>query len=200
MTTLSYDKILVAPVGNKRIRYGILFGNEKTVFIKAGANGDIPGYQGKYLKMAHRIHARIGATVICASNPDTDERVHLKKDRGLIEKIIADCGFDKPELYFAGTSDGGYLSLLLAQQFSQTAKHLGINATHKGIADFAERIQSLPHVKKILVYGTEDEESRPDIPIVRSLTCDNLEIILLDGIDHDFTGHVDDFIALIDLL
>ena len=64
MTTLNYDKILSATVDGEKIKYGILFGNEKIVFIKVGADGNIRGYQDKYLKMAHRIHARIGATVI----------------------------------------------------------------------------------------------------------------------------------------
>ena len=62
--TLNYDKILSATVDGEKIKYGILFGNEKIVFIKVGADGNIRGYQDKYLKMAHRIHARIGATVI----------------------------------------------------------------------------------------------------------------------------------------
>ena len=59
MTTLNYDK-----VDDEKIKYGILFGNEKIVFIKVGADGNIRGYQDKYLKMAHRVHARIGDTFI----------------------------------------------------------------------------------------------------------------------------------------
>ena len=35
---------------------------------------------------------------------------------------------------------------------------------------------------------------------MNALACDNLEIIVLEGVDHDFTGKVDDFIALIDLI
>jgi hypothetical protein len=86
--------------------------------------------------MAHRIHARIGATVICASNPYIDENVHLNKDKTLIYKLITERGFENYEMHFVGTSDGGYHSLLLAQQFSQTVTYLGINSSHKGIEDF----------------------------------------------------------------
>ena len=200
MTSLSYDKILSAAVGSEKIKYGILFGNEKIVFIKVGADGNIRGYQDKYLRMAHRVHAQIGATVICASNPYISEPAHIKSDKALIHKLITERGFKNYEMYFVGTSDGGYHSLLLAQQFSQTAKYLGINASHKGIEDFAERMLSLPNVKKTLVYGKNDEDFDKDFPTMNALACDNLKIVVLDGVDHHFTDKVDDFIALIDLI
>ena len=200
MTSLIYDQILSTAVDGEKIKYGILFGNEKIVFIKVGADGNIRGYQDKYLRMAHRIHARIGATVICASNPYISEPAHIKADKALINKVISDRGFKNYEMYFVGTSDGGYHSLLLAQQFSQTAKYLGINSSHKGIENFAERILSLSRVQKILVYGRDDEDFDKDFPTMNALACDNLEIVVLDGVDHHFTDRIDDFIALADLL
>ena len=200
MANLKYDKILSITIGDEKIKYGILFGNEKIVFIKVGADGNIRGYQDKYLKMAHRVHDRIGATVICASNPYVSEHAHVKSDKALIHKLIAECAFENYEMYFVGTSDGGYHSLLLAQQFSQTVQYLGINSSHKGIEDFAKRILSLSRVQKILVYGRDDEDFDKDFPTMNALACDNLEIVVLDDVDHDFTDKVDDFIALVDLL
>ena len=150
--------------------------------------------------MAHRVHARIGATVICASNPYISEPAHIKADKALIHKLIAECAFENYEMYFVGTSDGGYHSLLLAQQFPQTVTYLGINSSHKGIEDFAERILSLPNVKKILAYGRKDEDFDKDFPTMNALACDNLEIVVLDGVDHHFTDKINDFIALADLL
>ena len=55
-------------------------------------------------------------------------------------------------------------------------------------------------MEKYLVYGRKDEDFDKDFPTINALVCDKLEIILLDGVDHDFTGRVDDFIALIDLI
>ena len=200
MKNLSYDQILGTAVDGEKIKYGILFGNEKIVFIKVGADGNIRGYQDKYLRMAHRVHSRIGATVICASNPCISEPAHLKADKALINKVIAERGFENHEMYFVGTSDGGYHSLLLTQQFPQTVKYLGINSSHKGIEDFAERILRLSQVKKTLVYGRNDEDFDKDFPTMNALACDNLEIVVLDGVDHYFTDKVDDFIALVDFL
>ena len=200
MESLRYDKTLGITVGDEKINYGILFGNEKIVFIKAGADGNIRGYQDKYLRMAHRVHARIGATVICASNSDLSGKTQLKADKTLIEKVIADLGLDHYELYFIGNSDGGDHSLKLSQQFPETVKFLGINSSWTSIDDFLERIQSLPDVKKIFAYGAKDVDFDFIVPRLKTLECSNLEIIVLDGIDHKFTDRIDDFIALIDLI
>jgi alpha/beta superfamily hydrolase len=200
MTNLKYDKTLSTTIGHEKIKYGILFGNEKIVFIKVGADGNIRGYQDKYLRMAHRVHDRIGATVICASNSDLSGKTQLKVDKTLIEKVIVDLGLDHYELCFVGNSDGGDHSLKLSQQFPETVKFLGINSSWTSIDDFLERIQSLPSVKKIFAYGANDIDFDDILPKLQSLVCDNLEIVVLDGVDHDFTGKVDDFISLIDLL
>ena len=207
MANLKYDKILCVTVGDKKIKYGILYGNEKIIFIKAGVPRDIDeeeetheAYIDKYLIMAHRVHDRIGATVICASNPDLSGKTQLKADKTLIEKVIADLGLDHYELYFIGNSDGGDHSLKLSQQFPETVKFLGINSSWTSIDDFLERIQSLPGVKKIFAYGANDIDFDDILPKLQSLVCDNLEIVVLDGVDHNFTGKVDDFISLIDLL
>ena len=98
MTSLNYDKILDATVDGEKIRYGILFGNEKIVFIKSGVpkdnedDGDNKKIEAKvvdkYLIMAHRIRDRIGATIICASNGYADPREQLRADKFLIKKVI----------------------------------------------------------------------------------------------------------------
>ena len=72
MHKLGYDKQINKTVCGEKLRYGILYGNEKIVFIKVGAGGSIRGYQDKYLQMAQRVHERMCATVICASNPDAE--------------------------------------------------------------------------------------------------------------------------------
>ena len=80
---MTYDQIREKPVDGETIHYGILLGNETIVFIKAGADGDIYGYQNKYLHMARRLHERMGATVVCASNPYIEEG-HIDADKSVI--------------------------------------------------------------------------------------------------------------------
>ena len=201
MPQLSYDKITSRPVGTEEIEYGILYGNEKIVFIKVGADGSIRGYQDKYLKMAHRVHERLGATVICASNnTEVDCADQVVADEAMIAKVAADCGFDDFEVYFVGTSDGGYQNLLLAKEIPQTVKILGINPSLSSVQDFVEKVQALPHVQKIIVYGTKDDVYDECVPELQALECENLEILTVEGADHEFTDMVDEFIALIDLI
>jgi alpha/beta superfamily hydrolase len=199
MHQLRYDKHAFKTVGEEKIDYGIVYGNEKIVFIKTGADGNIRGYQDKYLKMAHRVHQRLGATVICASNPDAEYAAQEVADKAMIAKVAVDCGFANYEVYFVGTSDGGYQNLRLAQQMPQARKFLGINASLIDIDDLMSRLQKLPCVSKTLVYGTKDEAYRYT-PALQAMVCDNLEIITVEGGNHEFKGMVDEFIALTDLL
>ena len=198
MSQLSYDKVTSRPVRAEGIHYGIIYGNEKIIFIKVGADGSIRGYRDKYLKMAHWVHERLGATIICASNPYI-EHGHLEADQEMIFKVAAECGFSDYEVYFVGTSDGGYHNLLLAQQVPQSVKLLGINASLVDEDGFVEKLKKIPNIKKLLVYGTEDDDYEL-VPTLQALGCENLEILTVEGADHEFTDMVDEFIALIDLI
>ena len=197
---MKYEKIFSFTRGCEKIKYGIIYGNEKIVFIKTGIFGNIRGYKDKYPNMAHRIHERIGATVICSSNPSMDDKIQHNADKALIGKVVKECGFGDYEIYFVGTSDGGYKSLLLCAEFAQTAKYLGINSSHKGLSDFKKRIEQITYVEKIFVYGTEDDDYDSIVHDLHSLSCDAMRIISLEGVDHKFTGRVSEFIELIDLL
>lgn len=200
-----YDKIAKENVNGEIIEYGLVHGNEKIVFIKTGADGNIRGYQDKYLKMVHRIHQRLGATVICSSNPWVDHQVQQVPDIRTISQVATDCGFTDYAVYLVGISDGAYNNLLLAQAVPQVGRLLIINTSPKmcdnksDLYDLENRLQQLASVHKTLVYGTEDEEYCY-VPYLKALDCDNLEILTVEGADHDFTGMLEEFIALIDLL
>ena len=191
---LQYDTILSRVADGETIRYGILFGNDTIIFIKSGAGSR--SLKGKYLKMAHKAHERMGATVICASNPDCK---HGDIDAAIIETVAEKAGFSTYKLYFAGHSDGGYKVFLLAAQFPQTVKVLGINASPITLAGFKEKLQAISHIPTILVYGSKDE-MYSQLPSLQTLLSDHLTIRILDGIDHRFKGNTEEFIALVDLL
>ena len=200
MSQLRYDKIVSKTVDGEKIHYGILYGNEKIVFIKTGAGGTIRGYKGKNLQMAHRVHERFGATVICASNPYTDEHSQIAADKAIIAKAAAAGNYADYEVYLSGTSDGGYYNLLLAQELPQTVKVLGINPSLKTVSDLTDKLRALPHVQKIMVYGTKDELYEECVPVLTDLACEKLKVITVDGADHEFRGMLEEYIELIDLL
>ena len=83
---MKFDKIVRRSIEGKSIYYGFIIRNEKIVFIKGGAGGTLNGYDNKYLKMAHRIHEKIGATVICATNPVESVTLDEKAIRWCAEK------------------------------------------------------------------------------------------------------------------
>ena len=81
----------------------------------------------------------------------------------------------------------------------QARKILGINTSLIDADDLAAHLKKLSYVEKVLVYGTKDKAFQC-IPALQAAGCENLEIITVEGADHKFTGMVDEFIALIDLL
>ncbi len=191
-----FDKTISTTVGGEPIEYGFVWGNAKIVFIKTGSDGTVRGYEDKYLKMAHRVHERLGATVICATNP---AKKHTNFDEKVIRTIAAKRDVRKFELYLVGTSDGGYKNLELATRFPETVKYLGINSSLNTLDDMKAKLRKLSRIEKIMVLGTRDDDYE-ELSALKDSAIDNLELIFVDGADHAFTGMVDAFVGLIDLL
>lgn len=193
-----YDEIIKKRIDGETINYGIVKGNENVVFIKVGADGNIKGYKNKYLKMAHRVHEKIGATVICASNPYTETK-QISSDKDLILEIISELERSYYKLYFFGTSDGAYHNLLLAKEFLETEKIVAVNSSFIDFFDFKDKLLGLSHINKTLIFGTEDD-LYDYVPSLKEFKCDNLDVITVDGADHNFSGMLEEFVGLIDLL
>ena len=195
---MNYDKIFRKRIDDMEIRYGVVFGNEKIVFIKTGADGRIDGYDNKYLKMAQRLHERLGATVICSSNPFIEEG-HVASDKAFIEKIVAETGLSSYTLSFFGTSDGAYHNLLLAKALPETVKLVCVNTSTPNYDRLKENLIKLSHVSKIFVYGDKDDEYH-FLPYLEKENFEKFELITVSGADHKFTGMVEEYILLSDLL
>jgi hypothetical protein len=194
---MKFEKVISKVIGEEKIQYGIVFGNEKIVFIKSGAYGGIKGYEDKYLKIAYRLHERMGATVICASNPEVS---HSVLDEKAIRWVASQLNLSGYELYFVGTSDGGYQNLILASRFPETVKYLGINSSYIDMENLEKKIDDLPNVDKIFVYGTKDDDYDDIVPGLKAMKKDNLKVLEVEGADHKFTGMLDKFISLTDML
>ncbi len=192
---MKFDKITHKILDEEAVDYGFIFGNNKIVFIKAGAGGGIPGYQDKYLKMAHRVHERLGATVICASNYEKC----LEMDKRAIEWCARYLELEEAELYLVGVSDGADQCIVLARN-APTKKLLCINPSFVPGHDPSDRLIIRSKIEKIFVYGTKDEEGCELAPKLSEREIPNFEIRWVEGADHEFTGMVDEFVNLIDLI
>ena len=198
MSGVRFDKILKKTVDDETIFYGIIFGNEKIVFIKTGADGKILGADNKYLNMAYRAYEKSGATVICSTNPFI-EIGHLEADKALISDVAREIKCDDYSVCMFGTSDGAYHNLKLANKLSQTAKILCVNTSTYDIDALKEMLVGLSHVEKIFVYGDKDDEYEY-VPHLNELQLDRFKVVTVEGADHHFKGMVNEFIGLIDLI
>ena len=181
----------------EKLAYEITPGNSAIVFIKAGAGGSARGYEKKYLRMAERIHKAIGATVICASNPDTP---HESRDEARIRHTVSELEFQSFKLYLWGTSDGAYQILNLAKRFPETEKWIGVNPSFPSLSDLKEKLQDLPYVKKTIVLGSMDDDYDILFPAMKEKENNTLRTIVVEGADHRFTDMLPEFIQTIDWL
>ena len=188
-------QVITKDIGGEKVEYYIVWGNEKIVFIKAGAGGSARGFQDKYIKMAERINKLMGATVICASNPCVS---HKGLDEEAIRWVISEKGSVDFEVYFVGTSDGAYKNLSLAKKFPQTVKILGINASYITVEGLMDKLKDLPNADKVLICGTKDIDSRVYVEPIQKAGIPKLKMQLVEGADHKFVGMLDEFISLVD--
>ena len=192
---VKFDKIIHKTLDKESVDYGFIFGNNKIVFIKVGAGGGIPGYQDKYLRMAHRAHEKLGATVICASNYEKC----LPMDKKAIEWCARYLKLKDAELYFVGVSDGADQCITLSRN-APAKKLICINPSFVPGHDPSERLIIRSKVDKIFVYGTKDDEGCELAPKLLERKIPNFEIRWAEGADHEFTGMFEEFISLIDLV
>ena len=198
---VNFDKKIVRMINGEKAEYGFLFGNEKIVFIKSGAGGSVVGRENKYLKMAHKLHQKLGATVICSSNPDIEGYLGEETlDEKAIRWVVKEKGFLGFEMYFIGNSDGAYKNLTVAKKFSQAVKFLGINTSYIDIDDLITKLQSLTDIEKTLVCGTKDKDSMAYVELLKNKEILNLKIQLVEGANHEFSEMIEDFINLVDLI
>ena len=173
------------------IEYGILNGNERIVFIKAGAGGSYRGYEDKYLKMALALGGRDGSTVICASNPSDD--LSLKYDEQILREVMAGKGAPTAPK-FIGISRGAYLGIIHLSERVQFDSLLLINMPL--MLNYQKMTARLAGKNATFVYGSLDP-SVPYLPFLKR-HCD--KIVTVDGADHNFHGMLDEFVALAGLV
>ena len=196
--TWDYEDDEEGEFSGEKFNYHFVIGNEKIVFIKAGAGGSERGYEDKYIKLAERINERTGATVITASNPI--DPICDAPDAQEILWVVNRMGFEHFELCFVGVSDGAYLNLELAKRFTETRKWIGINTSFASVNELGARLNALPNVTKLMIYGTKDDDFDEVVPALSTMSSDNFVMEFIEGADHRFTDMLEEFFALADYI
>ena len=189
MTVENFDFIC----GDGELEYGYIPGNEKVVFIKAGLGGDYRGYENKYLKIARLLNQKHGCTVISVSNP-YEKPFGVADDRAILEKILQKFGFENPDLYLFGNSDGCRKGLTLASEVYFRRMILVNMPLTINLHRTRRYLSLIPDTDVIAVY-VEKYVSYPYAALLEGKS-ERVRVIRVPDADHNFAGKTKDFIAL----
>lgn len=174
------------------IDYGIIKGNSTILFIKAGQDGSMYGYENKYLKIAKNINKKYGATVICSSNP-FDGTNPLNQAMEVIEEYCLENNIKRYQIYYMGHSSGGLIGAWFGYKYPRIKRMLLINAplmynwhkTKEGLYNFNGE-------QAIMIYGGLDQ-SHGYVPLLNGICKNNFSYEIIEGQDHNFSKDTCDF-------
>lgn len=191
MQELTFDKEIHSKFEDIAIiDYGIVEGNNIIVFIKAGQNGSLYGYQNKYIKMAKRLNDKYGCSVICSSNP-FDGNNSLDNAMTIIEDYAK--RFDDYKIYYLGYSNGVLIGAWFGIKYPKIKRMALVNGplmynlhkTKEGALSFkGESIN--------FIYG-EHDQSTPYIELLKSIENDKIKVFIEEGQDHHFSKSEEKF-------
>ena len=191
MQELKFDKEIHSKFEDIAIiDYGIVEGNNIIVFIKAGQNGSLYGYQNKYIKMAKRLNKKYGCSVICSSNP-FDGNNPLDNAMEVIEDYAK--RFDDFKIYYLGYSNGALIGAWFGIKYPKIKRMVLVNGplmynlykTKEGALLFkGESIN--------FIYG-EYDQSIGYVELLKSIENDKIKVFIEEGQDHHFSKSEEDF-------
>ena len=183
--------------GELTLEYACVSGSERIVFIKAGLGGDYFGYENKYLRIAHLLHEKYGCTVVCVSNPH-DKRFDVRADMDILNAVILRHGFQSPELYLFGNSNGCYKGLALAQEMKFKRAVLVNMPMTINFHRTKRFLMEIPQTEVLAVFGEKDI-SYPYAALLEGKRSGQ-SVLRIPDADHQFIGKTEEFIRLAERL
>lgn len=190
MHDLKFDKEIHSNFNDEIIDYGIVEGNNIIVFIKAGQDGSLYGYQNKYIKMARRLNKKYGCSVICSSNP-FDGNNPLDNAMEIIEDFAKI--FDNYKIYYLGYSNGALIGAWFGVKYPKIKRMALVNGplmynfhkTKEGALSFNGDVISF-------IYG-EYDQSIGYIDLLKNMENDKIKVFVEKGQDHHFSKSEESF-------
>ena len=190
MHDLKFDKEIHSNFNDEIIDYGIVEGNNIIVFIKAGQDGSLYGYQNKYIKMARRLNKKYGCSVICSSNP-FDGNNPLDNAMEIIEDYAKI--FDNYKIYYLGYSNGALIGAWFGVKYPKIKRMALVNGplmynfhkTKEGALSFNGDMISF-------IYG-EYDQSIEYIDLLKNMENDKIKVFVEKGQDHHFSKSEESF-------
>ena len=190
MHDLKFDKEIHSNFNDEIIDYGIIEGNNIIVFIKAGQDGSLYGYQNKYIKMARRLNKKYGCSVICSSNP-FDGNNPLDNAMEIIEDYAKI--FDNYKIYYLGYSNGALIGAWFGVKYPKIKRMALVNGPlmynfHK----IKEGALSFNGDMISFIYG-EYDQSIGYIDLLKNMENDKIKVFVEKGQDHHFSKSEESF-------
>ena len=190
MHDLKFDKEIHSNFNDEIIDYGIVEGNNIIVFIKAGQDGSLYGYQNKYIKMAKKKKKKYGCSVICSSNP-FDGNNPLDNAMEIIEDYAKI--FDNYKIYYLGYSNGALIGAWFGVKYPKIKRMALVNGplmynfhkTKEGALSFNGDMISF-------IYG-EYDQSIGYIDLLKNMENDKIKVFVEKGQDHHFSKSEESF-------
>ena len=190
MHDLKFDKEIHSNFNDEIIDYGIIEGNNIIVFIKAGQDGSLYGYQNKYIKMARRLNKKYGCSVICSSN-SFDGNNPLDNAMKIIEDYAKI--FDNYKIYYLGYSNGALIGAWFGVKYPKIKRMALVNGplmynfhkTKEGALSFNGDMISF-------IYG-EYDQSIGYIDLLKNMENDKIKVFVEKGQDHHFSKSEESF-------
>ena len=194
MTNLKFDKEIKSNFKDIAvIEYGIVNGNNTIVFIKAGQNGSLYGYNNKYIKMARRLNEKYGCSVICSSNP-FDGNNPLDNAFEVIDDYASK--FNDYKVYYLGFSNGALIGVLFGVNYPKIKRMALVNGPLMfNYNKIKEGALSFKEENITFIYGSNDP-SYGYIDLLKNIDNDKIKVDVVEGEDHYFSVSEDDFYML----
>lgn len=172
------------------IEYGIIEGNNIIVFIKAGQNGSLYGYQNKYIKMAKNLNKKYNCTVICSSNPFDGDNP-LDNAMEIIEKYSKK--FNDYKIYYLGFSNGGLIGAWYGIKYSKIKRMALVNTPLiYNFPKIKEKALSFKGEFINFIYG-ENDYSTQYIELLKDIENDKIKVYIEKNQDHFFSNSEEEF-------
>ena len=198
---MDFDKVIHSKFKDIAIiDYGIVNGNNIIVFIKAGQNGSLYGYENKYLRMAKNLNNKYGCSVICSSNP-FDGNNPLDNAMEVIDDYCKANNIIKPRyeeavaysIYYLGYSNGALIGAWFGTKYEKIKRMALVNGplmynyhkTKEGALSFkGESIN--------FIYG-EYDQSINYVGLLKNIENDKIKVYIEEGQDHYFSKSDEEF-------
>jgi hypothetical protein len=124
LETTGFDGVITLPPEDGGGSIGYIAGSATVLFIKTGQGGTIDGYEGRYVTLARRMHARYGCTVF-VSETTTDLFDVFQKEMRLVKEHMPDGAY---RICYMGVSKGGLIGCWYAGSDAHVERVACVNA------------------------------------------------------------------------